>query len=175
MNTVADQVLGQIDFVKTAANFVDATGMDAPHGIAVDSSARCVYVADTLNSRVLGWSTVASFAGGEPAAVVIGQADFNSSCANQGGAAGASTLNDPFALAVDSLHNLYVSDTGNNRVLVFNNPFAANTPVSGIAAIAVFGQGGGFFATSANDGSVSADRPPPRADSRLISGDPVRG
>jgi DNA-binding beta-propeller fold protein YncE len=156
-DTLADQVLGQIDFINTAANFVDATGMDAPHGIAVDSSAGRVYVADTLNSRVLGWSTVASFTGGEPAAIVIGQADFNSAYVNQGGAAGAATLNNPFALAVDASHNLYVSDTGNNRVLVFSNPFAANAPASGLAAMAVFGQGGDFFATSANDGGVSAD------------------
>jgi sugar lactone lactonase YvrE len=157
VDTLANQVLGQIDFVKTAANFVDATGMDAPHGIAVDSSAGRVYVADTLNSRVLGWSTVASFAGGEPAAVVIGQADFNSSYANQGGGAGAATLDNPFALAVDTSHNLYVSDTGNNRVLVFGNPFAQSAPASGLAAMAVFGQGGDFFATTANDGGVSAD------------------
>jgi hypothetical protein len=34
--TLADQLLGQIDFVKTAANFVDATAMDSPHGIALD-------------------------------------------------------------------------------------------------------------------------------------------
>lgn len=80
---------------------------------------------------MVGWLTAASFADGEPAAVVIGQEDFNSADGNQGGAAGEATLNNPFALAVDASHNLYVCDSGNNRVLVFSDPLAANTPVSG--------------------------------------------
>jgi sugar lactone lactonase YvrE len=42
-------------------------------------------------------------------------------------------------------------------VLVFSNPFAVNAPASGLAATAVFGQGGDFFASIANDGGVSAD------------------
>jgi hypothetical protein len=33
---IADRVLGQIDFIKTAVNFVDVIGMHAPAGVAID-------------------------------------------------------------------------------------------------------------------------------------------
>ena len=43
----ADRVLGQIDFIKNSANFVDGIGMNAPAGVAIDKSTGHVLVADT--------------------------------------------------------------------------------------------------------------------------------
>ncbi|MGA9723240.1 MAG: hypothetical protein WBQ86_12350, partial [Candidatus Binatus sp.] len=123
---VADRVIGQIDFIKNAVNFVDAIGMDAPAGVAIDQSAGHVLVADTQNNRVLGWKSASAFAAGGAADLVVGQQDFNSYGCNQNAPApSATSLCQPIGLAVDVLHNVYVGDTQNNRVLVFADPFAA--------------------------------------------------
>ncbi len=64
-----------------------------------------------------------------PATVVIGQPDFVSSSANQGGSPAANTLsNVPVGIATDG-SRLYVSDGSNNRVLIYNKiPTTNNTP-----------------------------------------------
>ena len=122
----ADRVLGQIDFIKSAVNFVDPIGMDAPAGVAIDQAAGHVLVADTQNNRVLGWKSIAAFVSGGAADLVIGQPDFNSSGCNQNAPApDATSLCQPIGVAVDGSHNVYVGDTQNNRVLVFADPFAA--------------------------------------------------
>src|SRR5260370_18852108 len=74
----ANFVVGQIDVTKTALNFVDATGVTGPHGVAIDHANGHVLVADTGNNRVLGWKSATAFASGGAADLVIGQADFNS-------------------------------------------------------------------------------------------------
>ena len=141
---IADRVLGQIDFIKTAVNFVDPIGMDAPAGVAIDKSAGHVLVADTQNNRVLGWKSIAAFVSGGAADLVIGQPDFNSSGCNQNAPAPDATRScQPIGVAVDELHNVYVGDTQNNRVLVFDDPFAALSSINqtnDFAAFAVFGQ-----------------------------------
>ena len=155
---IADRVLGQIDFIKTAVNFVDPIGMDAPAGVAIDKSAGHVLVADTQNNRVLGWKSIAAFVSGGAADLVIGQPDFNSSGCNQNAPAPeAASLCQPIGVAVDVFHNVYVSDTLNNRVLVFEDPFAALSSINqtnDFAAFAVFGQGGSFVT---NAGGLSAN------------------
>lgn len=155
---IADRVLGQIDFIKTAVNFVDPIGMDAPAGVAIDKSAGHVLVADTQNNRVLGWKSIGAFVSGGAADLVIGQPDFNSSGCNQNApAAEAVSLCQPIGVAVDVFHNVYVGDTLNNRVLVFEDPFAALSSINqtnDFAAFAVFGQGGSFVT---NAGGLSAN------------------
>ncbi|HYA17525.1 MAG TPA: hypothetical protein VEF06_08675, partial [Bryobacteraceae bacterium] len=67
-----------------------------------------------------------SFANGQKADIVIGQPDMVTTFP-QGPAAGTSMttgLAGPSGLAVDASGNLYVLDTGNNRVLRFPQPFA---------------------------------------------------
>ena len=155
---IADRVLGQIDFIKTAVNFVDPIGMDAPAGVAIDKSAGHVLVADTQNNRVLGWKSIGAFVSGGAADLVIGQPDFNSSGCNQNALAPeAASLCQPIGVAVDVFHNVYVGDTLNNRVLVFEDPFAAlssSNQTNDFAAFAVFGQGGSFVT---NAGGLSAN------------------
>src|ERR1700689_3050154 len=83
----ADQVLGQAVFTLNAQNFIDGAGFDftdgsignvvPANGVAVDvkASPEHLYIADTLNSRILGWNNADSFSSGQPADLVIGQVD----------------------------------------------------------------------------------------------------
>ena len=157
----ADRVLGQIDFIKNAVNFVDPIGMDAPAGVTIDQSSGQVLVADTQNNRVLGWKSAHAFASGGPADLVIGQPDFHSSGCNQNAPAPDATgLCGPIGVAVDVAHRVLIGDTQNNRVEVFADPFAAllrSDQATNFAADAVFGQSGSFTTNAANEGGLSAD------------------
>lgn len=145
---IASLVFGQADFYKNAPNYVDSAGMAAPSAVAIDTTAspNHVWVADTGNNRVLGWYDASAYRSGAAADIVIGQDDFLSSAANQGGTPGAGTLASPAGVGVDGSGNLYVADSGNNRVTVFSAPLAgfSGTPIVGGAAAAVFGQSGDF-------------------------------
>jgi sugar lactone lactonase YvrE len=160
---IADRVLGQIDFIKTAVNFVDPIGMDAPAGVAIDQPAGHVLVADTQNNRVLGWKSIAAFKSGGAADLVIGQPDFNSSGCNQNAPApAAASLCQPIGVVVDLSHNVYVGDTLNNRVLVFGDPFAAlssTNQTNNFGAFAVFGQAGSFITHAGGLGANSLNGP----------------
>lgn len=79
---------------------------------------------------------------------VIGQSNFNTGTANQGGAASAYTMNNPIGITVVN-GKIYVADAGNNRVLVYNTLPSSN----GIAADAVIGQPD--FATTSSGVSAS--------------------
>ncbi|WP_333647514.1 hypothetical protein [Candidatus Binatus sp.] len=96
-----------------------------PQGVAIDASTtpNGLYVADRSNNRVLGYKDAATFVNGGPADLVIGQPDFYSTASNSGGTSGSSLYN-PVGVAVDGSGNLYVADSGNNRVLEYNAPFA---------------------------------------------------
>ena len=157
----ADRLLGQIDFVKNQVNFVDAIGMNAPAGVAIDKANGHVIVSDSQNNRVLGWKSASAFAAGGAADLVIGQPDFNSSGCNQNASApDATRLCRPIGVAFDVAHRVYVGDAQNNRVLVFNDPFAALIGLdqtSDFAADVVFGQAGSFVTNTANQNGLSAD------------------
>ena len=92
-DTTADRVLGQAVFTLNGQNFIDGAGFNfsdgsignitEADGIAVDTSStpQHLYIADSLNSRILGWNNADSFASGQPADLVIGQIDmFHSEC-----------------------------------------------------------------------------------------------
>jgi hypothetical protein len=148
----ADNVVGQIDFSHNGQNFIDGRGFSFPDGIAIDPVGGEVYVADYQNNRVLGWKSPAEFAGNQSADLVIGQADIYSSYCNRNpgaaphtntlGTPGQNTLCGPEGIALDSNENVYVVDGGNNRLLVYSNPFASLPGQnSNFNAIRVFGQG----------------------------------
>ena len=159
-DTTADRVLGQPDFVHHGVNLIKAQGLSGPLAVAIDTTTtpNRLYVADTGNSRLLGWKDVTAFANGDPADLVIGQPDFLSGDCNRGASASASSLCSPIGMAVDDSGDLYVADQGNNRVLEYNQPFAAcsSFPCVGGPASLVFGQGGSFTSNTANSGGVSA-------------------
>ena len=141
----ANLVLGQANFVENQANSVDSIHYNnLPIGIALDLRAvpNRLYVADTDNNRVLGYRDAESFQNGARATWVFGQRGFTGSSPNQGGSISAVGLKAPSAVAVDPQGNLFVADTGNNRVLRFPRP--SSTERQGEPANAVFGQGGSF-------------------------------
>ncbi len=139
--TIAQHVLGQPDFIKDRPNRVDRIGLNQPQAVAIDTSTipNRVYVADTSDSRVLGWNNAASFTNGAPADIVIGQPDFASYLCPEPGHVDAKSLCYPTGVAVDGAGNLYVADQRDDRVLEYNAPLT-----SGAAAHLVFGQGGSF-------------------------------
>jgi sugar lactone lactonase YvrE len=113
----ADLVLGQADFThKTAA--CNSTGMQTPFGVYVDNSGN-VWVADYDNNRVIEFNAP-SAATGEDADLVLGQIDFD----HKAQACTATGITAPDDVKVDSSGNVWVSDSGNNRVLKFNTPAA---------------------------------------------------
>jgi hypothetical protein len=150
-DAVADAVIGQVGMTGSTPNMVDAQGLATPSRLAIDRSVtpNRIYVADTDNHRVLGWSSATGFANGAPADKILGQPDAFSTGCNTGGV-GAGTLCFPRGLAVDGLGNLYVADANNNRVLVFDAPFTSDA-----LADKVWGQTA-FTGTGCNSGGVGA-------------------
>jgi sugar lactone lactonase YvrE len=129
----ASVVLGQPDFITTTSG-ISERKLSHPGGVAFDRDRR-LFVTDRSNHRVLGFSFPQ--ATNEAATLVIGQPNF------LGGSFGttATTLRAPYTLQLDANGYLFVSDTGNNRVLVYKPAYA-----NGMAASFVLGQPD--FATS---------------------------
>lgn len=118
--TPADMVLGQANFTSCTADGGGAVGantLDYPNGMWSDGTR--LAVADYNNNRVLIWNTIPT-ANNQAADVVLGQPNFTSSSANQGGAASASTMNQPYDGVYFNNAQLFVGDGGNNRVLIWN-------------------------------------------------------
>jgi uncharacterized protein (TIGR03437 family) len=112
----ANLVLGQLNFSQKIIDPSPRT-MGYPFGLAFTGEGHLV-VSDIGHNRVLMFRRPANadFANGQPADLVIGQPDFVSS-----GRGNAPTqMNGPRHLTIDTDDRLYVADTANNRVLVFD-------------------------------------------------------
>ncbi|MBI3543387.1 MAG: NHL repeat-containing protein, partial [Deltaproteobacteria bacterium] len=97
---------------------VTAGTLNNPTQVALDPAGR-LWVADTGNNRVLRFPTATPSlpVNGISADLVLGQPDFGSFAAGTG----LNQMSAPGGIAFDaSTDRLYVSDTGNNRILVFN-------------------------------------------------------
>jgi len=144
----ADTVIGQKDFFSGNANAggnVSAVGFDTPVGLTIDAAGN-LYVADFRNARVLRFAAPLGPAAGNPApSAVWGQSNFATKIVPQ--QATAASIAGPQGVAVDGNGNLYVTDPGDNRVLVF----AAGASL-GASAKSVMGQSD-FAATTANTGA----------------------
>ncbi len=130
-------VLGQGSMTATAPNRAappSLASLNAPGGLCSDGAA--LFVADTGNHRLLGWRALPT-ASGQPADVVLGQADGASVLGNRGAEPTGRSMSLPTACLVRG-GKLFVADTGNNRVLRFDAPFAE----SGAGANGVLGQPG---------------------------------
>jgi DNA-binding beta-propeller fold protein YncE len=128
----ASWVIGQPDFV-TQSNGAGTAGLNSPSGIAYDFARKRLFVGDEGNHRVVIYTLDGGTANGMSADVVLGQPDFTSTSSDAGNA----RFKSPKGLAYDPVtQRLFVSDSGNGRVLVFE---AAN-PTSGAAASFVIGQ-----------------------------------
>ena len=150
----ADLVIGQPDFISYGCVAATASSLCAPTAAAVDASGN-LYVADLDNSRVLEYTNPFAACGGVfpclggPAHLVFGQGGSFSTRQCDGDAAGinstANDLCDPTGVALDNSGNLYVADSGNERVLKYNTPLTTDT-----TADTVFGQGGDFTSNDCN-------------------------
>jgi uncharacterized protein (TIGR03437 family) len=137
----ADFVIGQPNLWTGVAN-VDTQGstlpsrtsLSSPEGIAVNPSDGTLWVADSGNNRVLRFPRPVNQSGRISPDAVLGQADFTSSVS---AAVSASSLSIPAGVAIGPNGDLFVADSGNNRVLEF--PAGVG---NGSAAERVFGQPG---------------------------------
>ncbi|MGH9627715.1 MAG: IPT/TIG domain-containing protein, partial [Bryobacteraceae bacterium] len=115
----ADIVVGQPDFSKNEIALSSA-GMRTPTAVATDGTV--LAVADTDNNRILIWNSIPA-SNGRPADVVVGQPDFESGTLNFGGAGSvpsATGLRGPQGVWIQA-GKLYVADTQNHRVLIWNS------------------------------------------------------
>jgi uncharacterized protein (TIGR03437 family) len=137
-SATAARVLGQYNVTMNAPNLVEGRelftfgGVTAGlvtggAGIAVDYKSNHLYVADTNNNRILGFSDYRKVQPGVKADIVIGQRDLNHTTPNSFGADGStptsSSLLVPEGITVDLNGDLWVADLGNGRVLRFPQPF----------------------------------------------------
>ena len=126
------RILGQPNFglaLPNAGGAPSASTLVGPRAVHADASR--IVVADTGNNRVLVFDRT----GASAASLVLGQASFESTQPNRGGAPGAATLSGPEGVFVDG-QRLVIADTGNHRVLVWTR-FPTE---SGQAADLVLGQ-----------------------------------
>ena len=128
-----DAVIGQSDFTSATFAAVNGSSLNTPKGLALGPNGN-LFVADFGNNRVLEFADRAG--NGASAVRVYGQPNMNSS--TRPSRASAQTVASPQGIAVDEATNLYVTDTGTNRVLIFPN--TQNAPPSGMAAAFVVGQ-----------------------------------
>ena len=136
----AVNVLGQTTFTTSTAA-TSQTGLSSPRGAVVDGSNR-LFVADTTNNRIMVFD-VASITDGEAAINVLGQSTFTTAAA----ATSSTGLRAPEEVIADGSTRLFVGDTSNHRIMVFDVASITN----GEAAVNVLGQTtftGGSAATS---------------------------
>ncbi len=139
-NTTALRVYGQGGSF-TSNIVVSADGLDGSNGIAVGAGG--VYIADTMNNRVLYYSGTST-----TATRVYGQGgSFTSNTDNNGGIS-ADSLSRPGYVFEDA-SGVYIADTNNHRVLYYSG--------TSTTATRVYGQGGSFTSNTNNNGGVSAD------------------
>lgn len=131
-NTPANLVLGQGGFTSCIANDDDqnAAADAAPNARTLNgptdawSDGTRLFVADNANHRILIWNTfpTSNFA---PASTVLGQADF----AAMGSGTAAGRLFNPYFLTSNG-NQLFVADSSNHRVMVWNTIPATNGAVA---------------------------------------------
>ena len=119
----SDLVLGQANFSSTSnnaganVNEASSSSLSSPKGIHFDGTR--LYVADTLNHRVLIWNS-APTTNGQTANIVLGQANMTDNSPNRSGAVSCQTLSRPSSV-IASGNRLFIADTGNHRILIYND------------------------------------------------------
>lgn len=119
----ADVVLGQADMDEREPNrgeFTNVTldSLSFPTGVFFDKESEKIFVVDQGNNRVLIWNKMPS-ENGTPADLVLGQKDFYSRQVNRGSGEGRAAVDGLYfpTDVVFGKKGLFISDTGNHRVL----------------------------------------------------------
>jgi uncharacterized protein (TIGR03437 family) len=146
-NQQADLVLGKSNFVTPPITDASARNMLAPYGLAFAGN-NGLLVSDQALNRVLfipftngGFSAADN---GKAATKVFGQPDFTSSKTSTSDTG----MSGPHHLSSDTDGRPYVTDSGNNRVLIFDT--ILNTPAAGAHASFLLSAGSaeGIFVNS---------------------------
>jgi hypothetical protein len=146
-NTSADVVAGQPN-MTTVTGGLSSQKMTNPQMACSDGTR--LMVSEWTNNRVLIFNTIPT--GNNAAAnVVIGQPDMNSSAANNGGRNG-NTLFWPAGIWSDGTR-LFIADTANNRVLIYNTIPTSNHA----SADVVLGQSDMTSGTANQGGTAQAN------------------
>lgn len=111
---------------SVAPNLVEGRELSSPQSVAVDTTLDppALYVVDAGNHRVLAWKNAAAFESGARADLVLGQRDLTSTNGLGPGTGFTSGLFGPTSVAIDTQGNVFVADSGNNRILRYPKPFA---------------------------------------------------
>lgn len=148
-----------------------------PAGLTIDQQGT-LYVADSLNNRILVYFDAAHKPADAPADRVLGQVDFHASASNDLPARGSGqygcpaphpaspcTLNSPMELSLTPQGDLLVPDLDNHRVLLWSAASLARlqshscVPTCGLPADRVWGQYGSFRTTTSNNPVIPAGAP----------------
>jgi uncharacterized protein (TIGR03437 family) len=129
----ADIVLGQADFNTVKPVSVDAKSFRGPQGVWIQGTR--LFVADTQNNRVMVWNNIptsnnqaADYVLGVPSFTTPPQPDLTKNLAP----ATASNMLSPVSVTSDGTR-LFVTDLGQNRVLIWNTIPTQNTQPADIA------------------------------------------
>jgi len=131
----ADLVLGQPDFISSDFTVPPTpTSLRSPNAVATDG--KVVAVADTDNNRVLIWLSLPKVSG-QPADVVVGQPDFVHN--NTSVPPTPTSLRGPTGVwiaggSATTPAKLYVADTQDNRVLIYNKIPTTNNVAADVVA-----------------------------------------
>ncbi len=112
-----------------------SASLSFPNGVAVDTAGD-LFIADTFDERIrevnATTQVITTVAGN-------GDADFS----GDGGLATAAALQEPDGVAVDSLGNIFIADTFNNRIREVNHTTGVITTVAGSGTTGSIGSFGG--------------------------------
>ena len=140
-------VIGQPNFTtgsitgtttQSTLNIYNTSAYQLAGKVAFDSNNN-MYVADTLNSRIMIFLYGSGFTNGMNASIVLGQTSFTTLTSGST----SSELFYPAGILIDKAGNLWVFDAGNSRVQKFVPPFttgmAASISITGFGTDATFG------------------------------------
>jgi len=116
IDRIPDAVLGQPNFYSNASATTQAA-FNSPMGLTFDSAGNKLYVADNANHRILVFDT-SNISNGMNAVGVLGQPSF---IANASSLTQLGLRNPSFDLYDTNSAQLFVTDAGNNRVVIYGN------------------------------------------------------
>jgi len=165
----ATYVLGQANFTSNVSALSQSSlgNNTGGGGVAYDPSTARLFVGDTGNARIMIYDLSGTITNGMPASGVLGQPDFTSQ---------AYTLDASHftwaGMAIDAADQwLFVADSSNNRVLIFD--ISPGTFTNGMAAKAVLGQPDFTSNSGSGGGGCVPGAPPPTASGFYQNGTPT--